>query len=141
MRPSGRMVREYVLATQIENSSVQVRLFFSNASVLLLPSGKNYLTYSVLFKDVYKAIWADSNVWTSYHIACDHDGVTVSPWEDNERRVVFSTPLKAPAFIRKMIGQHLRCCKSVLVQCLLTCLLQTPLYIAVPPLQGSRCWR
>ena len=44
----------------------------------------------------------------------------MSPWLNNERRVVFSTPLKAPAFIKKIVGQKVTVCTAFtwLLSCL-----------------------
>lgn len=71
------MVKEYVLSTLIDDSSVQ---------------------------DVYKAIWEDSSVWAGYHHSCDHPDAIVTPWENKKRKVTFSTPLTAPGFIKKIVG-------------------------------------
>ena len=69
------------------------------------------LTRSSIAQDVWKALWEESDVWKSYHVDSDHEDVSVSPWQGNERKVVFSTPLKAPAFIRKIVGQKVTDCK------------------------------
>lgn len=55
-------------------------------------------------QEVFRAIWEDSSVWAGYHHSCDHPDAVVSPWLNNERKVTFSTPLKAPAFIKKLVG-------------------------------------
>lgn len=55
-------------------------------------------------QEVFLAIWEDGSVWAGYHHKCDHPDAVVSPWVNNERRVTFSTPLKAPAFIKKLVG-------------------------------------
>ncbi|KAL3149525.1 hypothetical protein ABBQ32_002305 [Trebouxia sp. C0010 RCD-2024] len=71
------MVKEYVSSTLIDDNGVQ---------------------------EVFRAIWEDSSVWAGYHHNCDHPDAVVSPWQGNERKVTFSTPLKAPAFIKKLVG-------------------------------------
>lgn len=71
------MVKEYVSSTLIDDSSVQ---------------------------EVFRAIWEDSSVWAGYHHKCDHPDAVVSRWQSDERKVTFSTPLKAPAFIKKLVG-------------------------------------
>ena len=58
-------------------------------------------------QEVFRAIWEDSSVWAGYHHSCDHPDAVVSPWQSDERRVTFSTPLKAPAWVKKLVGQ---CC-------------------------------
>lgn len=71
------MVKEYTLSTLLDDTNVQ---------------------------EVYQAIWEDSSVWAGYHHSCDHPDAVVSPWQNGERRVTFSTPLKAPAFVKKIVG-------------------------------------
>lgn len=56
-------------------------------------------------QEVFRAIWEDSSVWAGYHHKCDHPDAVVSRWQSDERKVTFSTPLKAPAFIKKLVGQ------------------------------------
>ncbi|KAL3132882.1 hypothetical protein ABBQ38_006801 [Trebouxia sp. C0009 RCD-2024] len=55
-------------------------------------------------QEVFRAIWEDSSVWAGYHHKCDHPDAVVSRWQSDERKVTFSTPLKAPAFIKKLVG-------------------------------------
>lgn len=62
-------------------------------------------TLYLAWQEVFRAIWEDSSVWAGYHHSCDHPDAVVSPWQSDERRVTFSTPLKAPAFIKKLVGQ------------------------------------
>ena len=101
------MVREYKLATVVENASVQVCELVCAARVYLQASIE-----ACSAQDVWNALWDDSDVWKAYHTDSDHEDVSVSPWLNNERRVVFSTPLKAPAFIKKIVGQKVTVCTA-----------------------------
>ncbi len=58
---------------------------------------------------MHDALWATPGVAIDYHKLIRNHDVKAGPWRNNQRTISFWTPLKAPAFVCKMIGEVQRC--------------------------------
>ena len=68
-------------------------------------------------QEVHDALWATPDVAIDYHKLIRNHDVKAGPWRNNQRTISFWTPLKAPAFVCKMIGEVQRCAPLWQVPC------------------------
>ena len=78
-------------------------------STVLVMLWSSNLTCRECLQEVHDALWATPDVAIDYHKLIRNHDVKAGPWRNNQRTISFWTPLKAPAFVCKMIGEVQRC--------------------------------
>ena len=124
------MVRQATLEVVFDNSSAQAGVGLAMQIVgrtvlhcravhftLLLMLWSSHPICVECLQEVHDALWATPDVAIDYHKLIRNHDVKAGPWRNNQRTISFWTPLKAPAFVCKMIGEVQRCVPLWQVPC------------------------
>ena len=59
----------------------------------------------LFLQEVFKILFGDAETILAYHRSENHANLSVGQWQNNQRVVVFATPLKAPEFVKSWLGE------------------------------------